>query len=368
VPWDRRDLPSAEFLAELRPAVVNSEYLVLSAELVEVVHRAGLEVACWTVNDEDAMRWVLALGVDTVTTNRLGVLRKVVAESPASWEDAPRPVKLTGDELREAVAVARELAQWANDFTRNADLGVVRSKADAADLVTAVDTAVEEHVREVIAERLPGHLVVGEELGGVARPGVPCWYVDPVDGTANLANGVPWTAFSLALAIDREPFVAVVGDVWRNQVFTAVADHGAALDDQRLDLTTPGAAEDAGEGGRGLAGKIVSTELLNHSPWPGMELFLDGLREQFCTLRVMGSGTLTLAGPAAGRGVGAVIERFSPIDHLAAALVIREAGGVLLDDNGNETVWPGSGGILVARPEHAQELYKLWSVARRKGV
>ncbi|MER7249430.1 inositol monophosphatase family protein [Kribbella sp. NPDC000426] len=385
LPWDRRDLPSAEVLGELRPDVINSEYLVLSPELVDVVHRAGLELACWTVDDEEAMRWVLARGVDIVTTNRLGVLRKVVAEGPESWERASRPAKLTGDELAEAIAVAGELARWANAFTRSADLGDVRSKADAADLVTAVDTAVEKHVREVIAERLPGHLVVGEELGGTARPGTPCWYVDPVDGTANLANGVPWTAFSLALAIDREPFVAVVGDVWRNQIFTAVAGHGAHLDDRPLNLAPPSPASSAADGSAssgvdssdspassaggstgGLAGKIVCTELLNHSPWPGMELFLDGLRERFCTLRVMGSGTLTLAGPAAGRGVGAVIERFSPIDHLASALVVREAGGVLLDDNGNETVWPDSGGILAADPDHAQELYKLWSVARRQ--
>ncbi|NUR94304.1 MAG: inositol monophosphatase [Kribbellaceae bacterium] len=263
---------------------------------------------------------------------------------------------MTGDELKEAVAVARELADWANDFTANADLGDVRTKADAADHVTAVDVAVEEHVRRVIAERLPGHLVVGEELGGKAEAGVPCWYVDPVDGTANLANGVPWTAFSLALAIDREPLVAVVGDVWRGKVFFAAAGHGAELDGRRLELHGGTQAS--------LAGKIVSTELLNHSPWPGMDNFVDGLRERFCTVRVMGSGTLTLAGPAAGRGAGAVIERFSPIDHLASALVVREAGGVLLDDDGNETVWPSSGGILAARPEVARELYDLWSAAR----
>ncbi|WP_329002227.1 glycerophosphodiester phosphodiesterase family protein [Kribbella sp. NBC_00709] len=356
LPWDRRDVPQAELLASLRPEFVNSEYLVLSAELVDAVHRAGIGVACWTVDDEDDLRWVFALGVDAVTTNRLSTFRKVAAEGSGSWERAPRPARLTGDELATAVDVARELAEWANHFTRNADLGDVRTKANAADHVTAVDLAVEEQVRKVIAERLPGHLVVGEELGGAARPGVPCWYVDPVDGTANLANGVPWTAFSLALAIDREPFVAVVGDVWRGQVFAATAGRGAELDGRRLEL--------ADGTGTGLQGRIVSTELLNHSPWPGMDVFVAGLRDRFCTVRVMGSGTLSLAGPAAGRGAGAVIERFNPIDHLAAALVVREAGGVLLDDNGAESVWPDSGGILAARPEHAAELYGLWAAAR----
>ena len=95
-----------------------------------------------------------------------------------------------------------------------------------------------------------------------------------------------------------------------------------------------------------------------------MDVFMDGLRDRYCTLRVMGSGTLSVAGPAAGRGAGAVIERFHPIDHLAAALVVREAGGILVDDHGNHTVWPESGGILVASPEHADELYDLWSTAR----
>lgn len=355
-PWDRRDVPPADVLAGLRPEVVNSEYVVLSKALVDAVHDAGLAVACWTVDDADAMRWAFALGVDAVTTNRLSLFGQIVSEGPESWERAPRPAGLTDEELNEAVAVARELAEWANDFTANADLGDVRTKADAADHVTAVDVAVEEHVRRVIAERLPGHLVVGEELGGTAEAGVPCWYVDPVDGTANLANGVPWTAFSLALAIDREPLVAVVGDVWRGKVFFAAAGQGAELDGRRLELH--GGVEAS------LTGKIVSTELLNHSPWPGMDAFVDGLRERFCTVRVMGSGTLTLAGPAAGRGAGAVIERFSPIDHLASALVVREAGGVLLDDDGNETVWPASGGILAARPEVAAELYSLWAAAR----
>jgi fructose-1,6-bisphosphatase/inositol monophosphatase family enzyme/glycerophosphoryl diester phosphodiesterase len=358
LPWDRRDVPPEDLLASLRPTFVNSEYVVLSQELVDAVHRAGLSVACWTVDDEDAMRWVLALGADAVTTNRLSVFRKVLAEDAASWEHAPAPTRLAGAELRTAIDVARELAEWANEFTRNTDLGDIRTKANAADHVTAVDVAVEEHVRKVIAERLPGHLVVGEELGGTSAPGVPCWYVDPVDGTANLANGVPWTAFSLALAVDREPLVAVVGDVWRGKVFAAVAGHGAELDGRRLDLR--------GGAASGLEGKIVSTELLNHSPWPGMNEFVDGLRDRFCTVRVMGSGTLTLAGPAAGRGAGAVIERFSPIDHLASALVVREAGGVLLDDNGNETVWPESGGILAAAPPYAAALYDVWAAARRR--
>jgi fructose-1,6-bisphosphatase/inositol monophosphatase family enzyme len=111
----------------------------------------------------------------------------------------------------------------------------------------------------------------------------------------------------------------------------------------------------------------VATELLGHEPWPGFGAFLDGLSARFSTLRVMGSGTLTLAGVATGRGAGSVIARFSPIDHLAAALLVREAGGILLDQEGRETVWPETGGVLAARPELAADLYVVWSEALSAG-
>ncbi|GAB3269039.1 hypothetical protein GCM10027449_02880 [Sinomonas notoginsengisoli] len=367
LPWNRRELPTAELLERIRPAAVNSAYAVLSPALVEAVHAAGALMACWTVDSEDGMRWALALGADAVTTNRLSILRGVIAEGPAAWAAAPRPRHLASEELALAAAVADELAHWAIEYTRGAELGAIAAKANAADHVTDVDVAVEKYVREVIADRLPDHVVVGEELGGTPVAGVPCWYVDPVDGTANLANGVPWTAFSLALAIDHEPLVGVVADVWQGQVFAAVAGYGAELDGERLDLrqgrTTAGQTGD-GSAGNSLAGKMVHTELQGHNAWPGMSAFIDALRDSFCTARIMGSGALSVAGPAAERGVGAVIERFSPIDHLASALILREAGGVLLDDDGNATAWPERGGILAAHPDYAAELYALWSSSR----
>lgn len=364
LPWNRRDLPPADLIERLRPAAINSDYAVLSPALVDAAHAAGALMTCWTVDFAGDMRWALALGVDAITTNRLSVLCKVIAEGPAAWAAARHPRRLANHELAASAAVAHELAQWAIEHTRGAALGSVRTKANPADHVTEVDLAVERHVRELIAARLPGHAVVGEEFGGAPEPGLPCWYVDPVDGTANLANGVPWTAFSLALAIDREPLVAVVADVWHGHVFAAVAGHGAEADGVRLDLASEQLpAPQAGT----LAGTVVATELLGHEPWCGFGAFLDGLAVRFSTLRIMGSGTLALAGVATGRGAGSVIARFSPIDHLAAALLVREAGGVLLDEEGRETAWPESGGILAARPKHAAELHAVWSQALRAG-
>lgn len=52
---------------------------VVTARFVQAAHRAGLPVHVWTVNDEQTMHEVLDLGVDGVMTDRLRLLREVLA-------------------------------------------------------------------------------------------------------------------------------------------------------------------------------------------------------------------------------------------------------------------------------------------------
>ena len=377
MPWAADRAPTPAEIEQLRPECINCEVLTMTAQLVEQIHDLGCSVTVWTVDDEFTMRWAKRIGVDTVTTNRLSRLRRVADEA------SPGPVS-PGEELDldAALAVARGLGEWAIQYSSTADPGQIDTKKDAADLVTQVDVAVERHVRDVIGQRFPHHDFVGEEMGGAARPGVPCWYLDPVDGTANFANRIPWNAFSLALVVDRDPQIAVVADPWRGDLFEAVRDGGARLNGTPLRLpTTEHLGEDARPGvghgrthtGQGepdpLSGRIVSTELADQLPWPGMIDMLDRLGARYCTMRIMGSGTMSLVGVAAGRGVGAVIGRFGPVDHLAAALIVQEAGGVVLDSRGERTLFPVDGGIMAASPSAAATLYALWqeSVAASPG-
>ncbi|SEM51909.1 glycerophosphodiester phosphodiesterase [Nonomuraea pusilla] len=58
---------------------VNPPYETLSAEYVKLVHQAGLRVFAWTVDSPDAMRRMIAYGVDGVITNRPRVLREVLS-------------------------------------------------------------------------------------------------------------------------------------------------------------------------------------------------------------------------------------------------------------------------------------------------
>ncbi len=360
LPWADPQPPTADDLAELRPAVVNMPHLVVGRALVDAVHALGARVAAWTVDEPAQMEWLASIGVDAITTNELATLLDVLARREADPAAADARATAPAAERTRARAAARDLAARAVHHVRSHEVGAVTTKANPEDHVTEIDRAVERDVRAVVGAQFPHHVLVGEEYGGEAVPGRPCWYLDPVDGTANLANGVPWTSFSLALVVDGEPVVGVVADPWRGTVVEAAAGEGAWSAGARLDLrATPGGvhAPDADP----LRGRMVSTELAGHAPWPGMLPLLDALAARWCTLRIMGSGTLTVAGVALGHGAGAVIGAFGPVDHLAATLIVREAGGVVLDADGEDTLFPASGGVLAARDRPtALALHALW--------
>jgi myo-inositol-1(or 4)-monophosphatase len=122
--------------------------------------------------------------------------------------------------------MAVEVARLAGAEIVNALGGMlaIKYKSDAApkedaelayrDPVSEVDHRVEVLLRARIAERFPGHDIIGEEIND--RPGDRpyaefVWAVDPIDGTANFINGFPLFAASIGVLYHGQP---VVGAVW----------------------------------------------------------------------------------------------------------------------------------------------------------
>ena len=80
------------------------------------------------------------------------------------------------------------------------------------DVVSEVDEEIESLLRRRLAARHPDHAVLGEEggLGGAA--GSPfTWTIDPIDGTSNFVNGLPFYASAIGVLLDGVP---IAGAVW----------------------------------------------------------------------------------------------------------------------------------------------------------
>ncbi|WP_428390662.1 inositol monophosphatase family protein [Lichenicoccus sp.] len=82
-------------------------------------------------------------------------------------------------------------------------------KADASP-VTIADRDAERAMRTVLAERLPGHGILGEEFG-LERGEARCrWVLDPIDGTRAFITGRPNFGVLLALFEDAVPVLGII--------------------------------------------------------------------------------------------------------------------------------------------------------------
>lgn len=255
------------------------------------------------------------------------------------------------------LAAAIDLVQSAGRLVaaRYEDSGPVAYKG-ARDIVTEVDHAAEALIRAGIAERFPADAFYGEESGRDATVAARVWVCDPVDGTINYANGLPFFCVSLALVADGRPVVGVVHDPLRRETFAAAADGPATLDDRPVRASAKERLSDVvmalAVGGRAPARRIAR------------------VRHEIRVSRTMGSAALSLAYVANGR-----FDAFSQTiglsawDVAAAGFIAERAGAVVTDLNGGP--WfdlgapTGGIGILAAPAPHHARLLALLREAKR---
>ncbi|KAJ4347255.1 uncharacterized protein N0V89_011195 [Didymosphaeria variabile] len=124
-----------------------------------------------------------------------------------------------------------DIARTAGQMMIAADPSVVESdtKKNSSDRVTETDKAVEKMVQDRLTSEYPHFGFLGEETFklGDKLGDMPTFVCDPIDGTLNFIHGFPNTAVSLALTIEKKPFVGVVYNSFRGDLFTAIKWQGA---------------------------------------------------------------------------------------------------------------------------------------------
>ncbi|GAA2717771.1 MULTISPECIES: glycerophosphodiester phosphodiesterase [Streptomyces] len=77
--WTTLAPPRPALLAAVRPHWLNYCFGLVTPELVARHHADGLLVSAWTADTRRTMRRLLGAGVDSITTNRIGALRALLA-------------------------------------------------------------------------------------------------------------------------------------------------------------------------------------------------------------------------------------------------------------------------------------------------
>ena len=142
----------------------------------------------------------------------------------------------------EKLAIRAAEAAAAIQRARPAQLGV--SRKGAVDLVTEVDLASEQAIREILSAATPEVPILGEEGGGGVGASTR-WVVDPLDGTTNFVHGLPHFGPSIALEVEGEPVVGVSFDVCRGELFHGSRGAGAWMGDTRLSVSAVDTLDEA---------------------------------------------------------------------------------------------------------------------------
>ncbi|MFI6515549.1 inositol monophosphatase family protein [Spirillospora sp. NPDC050679] len=231
---------------------------------------------------------------------------------------------------RELAAIAELAARATGDRLRGAfrSRPEVAVKRDFHDPVTEHDRAAEETIRAVLAEHSPGSAVVGEEGGARGGDGAVRWYVDPIDGTANFAAGLPFFCTSIAAVAGGRVVAGVVYDPVRDDVFAASLD-GASCNGEPL--RSAGATKDSNAV---LVTGYPNARELRRSGDAALRRYA-ALVDSFATLRRPGSAALSLAHVAAGWADAAYGTTVSAWDVAAGLLLVRQAGGTYLPLGGD---------------------------------
>jgi len=238
--------------------------------------------------------------------------------------------------LNTAVKAARKAGSIITRASFDVDKLTVRSKQQN-DFVSEVDHAAEDAIISVLREAYPDHGFLGEESGYTDRDAEYLWIIDPLDGTTNFLHGVPQYCVSIGLMHKGQLTQGVVYDPNRNELFTATKGVGAYLNDRRIRVSKLDK----------LDGALVGTGF----PFKVMDNVDDYLRMLKNVMKVTsgvrrpGAAALDLAWVAAGRMDAFWEIGLSPWDMAAGALLVREAGGLMGDLDGEEK-YMDSGRVL----------------------
>ena len=245
-------------------------------------------------------------------------------------------------ELEVALAAAREAARisrqyYAGNFT-------VTTKADRTP-VTQADVECEQAIRNIILSRFPAHGFYGEETGTSQGDADHLWLVDPIDGTKGFVRQYPFFSTQIALQYRGDIVLGVSAGTMLDELAWAESGKGAWLNGQRLhvsEIVDPGAAA------------VSSGNLKSLAAGSGWQPFGEIVRGAD---RIRGYGDFYHYHLLAAGKIDAVIESdVNILDIAALSIIVREAGGLFSDLNG-QPVDLKTRSVLAANPAlHAHYL------------
>ncbi|HHQ69605.1 MAG TPA: inositol monophosphatase [Halothiobacillaceae bacterium] len=216
------------------------------------------------------------------------------------------------------------------------------------DYVSDVDRQAEASIINTLTRAYPDHAILAEESGDQGQGESDYrWIIDPLDGTTNFLHGIPHFAVSIALEHQGKLLLGLVYNPVTEELFVAERGNGAFLNNRRIRVTKR----------RGLEGALLATGIPFNQD-RNFKRFIDTTSAFYGPIsgvRRFGSAALDLAYVACGRFDGYWEYGLKPWDVAAGALLVREAGGVVIDTDGSDS-YLKTGNVIAANPKLTHQM------------
>lgn len=230
------------------------------------------------------------------------------------------------------IQIIREASKIMTSAPRGCPEELIHQKGGTFNFVTEYDVAVQRFLEERFLELIPEAKFLAEEEGEDARTigGGYTFIIDPIDGTSNFIHGLGESGISVALLKDGETVFGAVYLPFADEMFAAEKGGGAFLNGKQIHVS-----------GLPMEKALV---LFGTSPYMRDRLCgatLDLMRGLFMNsvdVRRFGAASADLCYVACGRAAAFCEMSLSPWDHAAGDIIVREAGGSVMQFDGSDVI------------------------------
>lgn len=260
------------------------------------------------------------------------------------------------------VKEAGEIISTAMDKQLNKEINVKQANVEAGEghgssVLTETDMKVEQHLIKGLKEQFPDHQFIGEEnfdqtTGVTSFTNAPTWIIDPIDGTMNFIHNNPLVCTSIGLAINKRLVLGIINCPIISFLYSAIKGQGAFLNGKKINVS----------GTKDLAKAMIIMELPTGAKEEKRQIGLNNLTE-FLTkahaVRAPGPAAMDMAFVGAGSADAYFHCGIHCWDMAAGAVIITEAGGVVLDPSGGEFDYMSRDVLVASSPELANKVVEL---------